>query len=199
MMLEKAIRNRRAVHSFTGREVDIGDIREAVKVARNAPSAWNIQPWKLFVLESERAQQEAVESSYDQQWMKEADKILLVAGDTEFEVEDRFMDDMVEKGYKTREEVEETREYLEGWSERDFEWKELELTSNCMFFASALMHALFAKGIDSCPVKGFDQSGLRERLELGRWYPVLLLPVGHSDEQKEKKSRKDVGELLETV
>lgn len=197
MEFKELVRSRRAVHSFEDREVEEDKIREAVSEARFAPSAWNLQPWKLLVLESRSSREEAAESSYGQDWMLEADKICVLLGDTEFGGADRALDDATEKGYMTEQEAEEFRESVEAYSDKPWEWRELELTANCMFFASDFIEALWSLGIGSCPVKGFDQEELQEELGLERWYPLLLIPLGYPDEELEKKSRKSVQEILE--
>ncbi|MFB6245788.1 MAG: nitroreductase family protein [Candidatus Nanohaloarchaea archaeon] len=197
MEFREVLETRKSFHSFEDRNVERSSIEEAVEVARRAPSAWNVQPWKLFILESEEKMRTAVKTSYGQEWMLEADKICVVAGDREFRGVERAFEDMIDKGYRSEDEAEEEKEMVEGYRNRSPGWKELELTSNCIFFASDLIEALWSRGIGTCPVKGFDQEQLGEELDLDSYYPVLLLPVGYPDGEKDRKYRKEAGEILE--
>lgn len=198
MDFEELAKNRRSVHSFSEKEVSRKTILEIVETARFAPSAWNLQPWKILVLESEDAKRQAYTSSYDQDFILDTDKVAVICGDLRFDsqIEEAF-EDAVEKDYMSEEEAEAFMEQVRKYGERDEDWKELELTSNCMFLASHFINAAEEKGVATCPVKGFDQRELKRKLELEDFLPVMLIPLGYPEENSQKKWRRDPEDLVE--
>ncbi|MFB6214219.1 MAG: nitroreductase family protein [Candidatus Nanohaloarchaea archaeon] len=198
MEFTRLLRERKSVHSFDDREVSRQKVVDILETARFAPSAWNLQPWEVIVLDSEDSKAEAVASSYDQAFLSDADKILVIAGDERFDEHlDEALTDSVSKGYMTEEEAASHRKTVEEFRGRRWEWKELELTANCMFLASAVLNAAHERGLGACPVKGFDQEELAERLGLQQLYPILLIPIGYPAEDLEKKWRREPEDLIE--
>jgi nitroreductase len=52
------------------------------------------------------------------------------------------------------------------------------------------------EGLSTCPVRGFDQEELSETLDLDdHWLPLLLVPIGYSDEDHDRKYRRDLSEM----
>ena len=49
-------KKRHAVKTFNDKAVDYKDLRTAIEIATLAPSANNIQPWKLVVVEDKKAE-----------------------------------------------------------------------------------------------------------------------------------------------
>lgn len=198
MDFEEVVKNRRSVHSFSQKEVSMEKIENAVETARYAPSAWNLQPWNLKVLSERNKIEAAYEASFDQEFLLEADKILLLLGDMRIETHaEKAFQDAVEKGYYTEEHAKDSKSRVKQYSSRDEEWREQWLNRNCMFFASNLINALWNEGIGSCPVRGFDQEEIKEYLDLEEYeLPLLMIPVGYPNEDKEKKWRREVEDIM---
>lgn len=199
MEFEETVSSRKSFHSFEDREVEEAKIEEAVEVSRHAPSAWNLQPWDIKVLSSDEDAQKAYEASFDQKFIQEADKVLLLTGDLRIDsYAEKAFKDALEKDYYTKENAEESKSRVKGYGERDREWRKQFLNRNCMFFASTLINSLWNEGIGSCPVRGFDQEEISESLELEEYeLPLLMIPIGYPDEDKEKKWRRDTSDILE--
>jgi len=199
MKFDETVRTRQSFHSFKDREVEMEKIENAVETARHSPSAWNLQPWNLKVLSKKKELEKAYEASFDQEFLLEADKILLLLGDLRIDTHaDRSFDDAVKKGYYTEEHAQESRSRVGSYSSRDREWRKQWLNRNCMFFASTLINALWNEGVGSCPVRGFDQERLEDLFELEEnELPLLMIPIGYPDDEKEKKWRREVGDILD--
>src|SRR6185369_12421343 len=50
MELLEALKNRRVTRAFTGKQVQPEVINEILKIATNAPSGSNLQPWEIYVV-----------------------------------------------------------------------------------------------------------------------------------------------------
>lgn len=66
--IDRAIRARRSVRAFLQKPVPRADIDEILRLAAQAPSGSNIQPWRVHVLTGERRQAlcDAVSAAYEQ-------------------------------------------------------------------------------------------------------------------------------------
>jgi nitroreductase len=85
--------------------------------------------------------------------------------------------------YKNRDE-----NFMTGW-----------LTRNTMIPATFFMLACKAHGIGSCPVRGFSQEKLSEKLDLkDSERPILLIPIGYPREE-DRNWRRDGEELFDLV
>lgn len=199
MEFEKILKSRKSLHSFTDEEVEMENIENAVETARNAPSAWNLQPWHLKIIEKDEDIEKVYESSYSQDFILEADKVLILLGDMKIDrYADEAFEDAVQKGYYTEDHAENSKSRVQSYVDRDEEWIRQWLNRNCMFFASTLINALWNQGIGSCPVRGFDQETLSESFELKDVHvPLLLVPIGYPDEDKERKFRRNVDDIID--
>ncbi len=192
---------RKSAHSFNDREVEPETINEVLDAARQAPSAWNLQPWRFLVLRSDSAVEAAVESSYGQDWMGEAARIVAILGDMRISTHaEEALDDTVAKGYKTREEADSSLDHIEDYGDRSEQWRRNWLNRNCMFAAAYMLLAAEEEGLSTCPVRGFDQEEISGTLDLDEhWLPLLLVPIGYSDEYHDRKYRRDLSEMTRRV
>ncbi|MCI4439483.1 nitroreductase family protein, partial [archaeon] len=68
--VKKLIKTRRTVRKFLRREVEREKIRELIEAATWAPSAHNSQPWRFFVITSEKTK-EAFSLAMARKWEKD--------------------------------------------------------------------------------------------------------------------------------
>lgn len=80
MELDKAIRNRYSVRSFTSEKVDRNIILEILEAARMAPSAVNYQPWHFIVI-TDPVKLADIQEVYHRSWFKEAPACIVVCSD----------------------------------------------------------------------------------------------------------------------
>jgi len=200
MNLEKGLENWSSVKKYTDEEISQETLEKIFDLTTNAPTAFNLQPYRFLVLDSEEAKEKAVSSAVPVNgWMKYADKIVVLVA---FEDLDRNAhqvhrkkigkEDLDEEGaenrmkmfadYKTRD-----KEFLTGW-----------LTRNTMIPATFFMLACQNYGIGSCPVRGFSQEQLTEKLDLEEnERPMLLIPIGYPKEES-REWRRDGKDIYET-
>lgn len=73
-------KKRCSVRSFLSKEVDKEKLLQVLEAARIAPSACNLQPWKIIVVENTQTKMKLYES-YPRDWFAEAPIILVVCAD----------------------------------------------------------------------------------------------------------------------
>ncbi len=71
MEVFEAIKKRRSIRRYKGEPIDKEDMEKMVKAARLAPSAKNLQPWKLVVVQDPKILEELVPICHGQEFVSE--------------------------------------------------------------------------------------------------------------------------------
>ena len=201
MSLEDALENWSSVKKFTDREVEEKKLGKIFDLTTNAPTAFNLQPYRFIVLNSEDAKEKAVNSAIPvNRWIQYADKIVVLVGDEEIDVNaDQVLSHKLEEDKIDEEKAENLREMYKRYKNRDDEFMVGWLTRNTIIPATFFMLACKNFGIGSCPVRGFSQSKISEKLDLKKSErPILLIPIGYPKEEN-REWRRDGEEIFEVL
>ena len=199
MDLIEAMENWSSVKKFTDEEIEKEKLEGIFDLTTKAPTAFNLQPYRFIVLDSEEAKEKAINSAIPvNRWIQYADKIVVLIGDEEIDVNaDEVLSHKLEEGKVDEEKAENLREMYERYKARDEEFLTGWLTRNTMIPATFFMLACKTQGIGSCPVRGFSQEKLSEKLELKESErPILLIPIGYP-RGEERNWRRDGEEIFE--
>ena len=74
----EALLNRRSIRDFTNQPVTDDQIQSLLKVMVAAPSAGNMQPWRIVVVKDEKVKKELSSAALDQQFISEAPVVFVV-------------------------------------------------------------------------------------------------------------------------
>ncbi|MFB6242181.1 MAG: nitroreductase family protein [Candidatus Nanosalina sp.] len=199
MDLVDAIENWSSVKKFTDEKIEREKLEKIFDLTTNAPTAFNLQPYRFIVLDSEEAKEKAVNSAIPvNRWIQYADKIVVLVGDEEIDVNaDKVLSHKLEEDRIDDEKAENLREMYQNYKARDEEFLTGWLTRNTVIPATFFMLACKTQGIGSCPVRGFSQEKLSEKLDLKESErPILLIPIGYPREE-DRNWRRDGEEIFE--
>ena len=201
--VEDELENWTSVKKFKDKEVEEQELQRVFELTTKAPTAFNLQPYRFIVLDSEKAIKKAVESVPPvNKWISHAEKIVVLVGDEEIDVNaDRVLDHKLDEDRIDEEKAENLRQMYEDYKNRDEVFMTGWLTRNTMIPATFFMLACRTQGIGSCPVRGFDQDQVSEKLDLKESErPILLLPIGYPKEDDEERNwRRDGEEIFEVI
>jgi nitroreductase len=180
--LAQAIRDRRATPSFDGTPIPPEDLRKILQAGLNAPSGYNIQPWRFIVVQGEEQKRRLRAASYNQGKVEEASAVIVACGDADGWRKD--LDQMLSQGreggmpesYAAQAGASVTN-YLSSFSEDEMHgW----LNKMVTIAATHMMLMAEVMGYDTAPMEGFEQEKVHEvlRLPLSYWV-VSLLAIGH--------------------
>jgi nitroreductase len=197
--VEDELENWTSVKKFKDTEVEVQELQRVFELTTKAPTAFNLQPYRFIVLDSDEAMKKAVESVPPvNKWISHAEKIVTLVGDEEIDVNaDSVLQHKLDEGRIDEEKAENLRQMYEDYKNRDEVFMTGWLTRNTMIPATFFMLACRTQGIGSCPVRGFDQDQLSEKLDLkesGR--PILLLPIGYPKEDDDERNWRRDGEEI---
>ncbi len=208
MDFNQVINGRRAVNFFdTTRDIPDSLIRQTIEMAAKTPSSFNLQPWSLMALKTQEDKLRLQQHALNQVKVSEAPVTFIVLGDRrgwadENPFVERAFQEMIKAGATTvegRDWFSGARKKLYGGSE------ETQLAFACKnagFFAMSLMLAAKSLGLDTHPMDGFDQEGVKKEFNIPDhyWVPVLIA-MGYFDTGKTldpPKWRKSADDILVT-
>ena len=180
--LAQAIRDRRSTSSFDGAPVPAQDLQRILQAGLQAPSGYNMQPWRFVVVQSPEQKKRLRAASYNQAKVEEASAVIVACGDADGWRKD--LDLMLQQGLaggmaesyaaQARSSV---PNYLSSFSaEQMHGWLNKQVT---IAFTHMLLMAE-VMGYDTAPMEGFEQDKVHEvlRLPMSFWV-VALLAIGH--------------------
>jgi nitroreductase len=157
---------------------ELGDI---IKAAQQAPSAWNLQHWRFFIIHGKEAQKRLLPIAYNQQQIVDASAVIAVLGDLEANKNtDSVYDPLVKAGYMTPE-VKETLAQQITTAYQNKQYARDAAFSNASLAAMQLMLAATAKGWGTCAIGGFNSEKFITEFNVpSRYIPVMLITIGKS-------------------
>ncbi len=180
--LSQAIRERRSTPSFDGEPMPSSDLRQILDAGLQAPSGYNMQPWRFIVVQQPDNLRKLRSASYNQAKVGEASCVIVACGDRDGWRTD--LDEMLRLGreggmaesYAAAAEKS-VPAYLSGFDEEKMAcWlnKQVMIAFTSMMLMAECLH------YDTAVLEGFEQAKVTETLRLPLSYtPVALLAIGH--------------------
>src|ERR1700677_2622119 len=81
--LSEAIEERRATPSFNGAPIPAEDLKQILNAGLQAPSGYNMQPWRFVVVQSPEQKKRLRAASYNQGKVEEASAVIVACGDAD--------------------------------------------------------------------------------------------------------------------
>lgn len=167
--------DRRSINFFDpNRDVSEETIRQVVDLAVLAPSAFNLQPWKLLAVRTPEAKKKLRAVAFDQPKIEEAPWTFIVLADKEGYGDDNPEWEAKVKAFGSAEQVNGYKQFagmLYGTSEqRKYKFAE----SNAGLLAMSLMYAAQVYGIESHAMSGLDFDGIKAAFGIEDRYEVSM-------------------------
>ena len=180
--LAQAIRERRSTPSFTGEAIPASDLRQILDAGLQAPSGYNLQPWRFVVVQHPEQRRRLRAACYNQAKVEEASAVIVACGDRDGWRRD--LDEMLRLGRAggmpesyAEQAAQSVPAYLSSFSaEQMTGW----LNKQVMLAYTSMMLMSEVLGYDTAPLEGFEQPKVCETLKLPlSYWVVALLAVGH--------------------
>jgi len=195
--LSQAIKERRATPAFDGSPIPEADLKQIMQAGLEAPSGYNIQPWR-FVVVRDPAQKAALQAAgFGQSKIGEASAVVVACGDPNSWQSD--LDEMIELGKKqgaiasaqVEEAIRKNFGGFRGGPAGDAggiapDWA-LWLNRHVMIAFTTIMWAAETLGYDTAPMEGFQESAVRKALGIPEQVRVIaLLSIGRRKGEDKK-------------
>lgn len=157
------------------------ELRDIIKMAGKAPSAWNLQHWHFVIIHGKEAQQRLYPIANHQQQIVDASAVIAVLGDLEANKNtDAVYDPLVHEGAMSQEIKERIAQQIEA-AYKNKQYARDAAFNNASLAAMQLMLAATAKGWATCPIGGFNAEQFKQEFRIpDRYIPIMLITIGKS-------------------
>lgn len=177
-VLESLLRQRRATARFRPDPVPVEVIDQALRLASEAPSGFNFQPWRFLVLRTQRQRDLLREAANGQAKVSEAPVMIVALADRE-EWRENIDSILNDRGARTGEPKDNATTKEKALAFIDTLPPEVWLTRQVMIAFTYLMLGFEALGWNTAPMEGFDAEKVRQKLQLPTSTEVVaFLAVG---------------------
>jgi len=168
MELEEAIRNRRSIRLFKGKDLPSGIVEKLVELANLAPSAGNLQARDFIIVRDQKIKNELTAAALFQDFISQAPVAVVVTANLR-RTEGRYG----ERG------------------------RTLYCLQDSAAAIQNLLLAAHSEGLGAVWIGAFDEERVTEILDLpGHARPIAIIPVGYPDEEPMARGRIPLKELI---
>ena len=182
MEFKDIVMQRYATKQFDGRMIDEQTLFALLDMIRFAPSAFNLQPWKIKVVSAGKIKEKMRPHANDQPQITSCSHILVFCANTELEnLADRVIRTLAQSGMDASM-VSQYAAIMKGYIASMSPEQRFAFAREQIHIALAnAVNGAKSLGIDSCPMGGFDPAATAEVLFLPEEYvPVVLCAVGYA-------------------
>jgi nitroreductase len=182
---------RYATKKFDGKMIPETKINELVDLIRFAPSAINLQPWKIKVITDQKIKKQLLPATFNQEQIVTCSHLLVFCANLDVD----GLINKVEQTLKASRVPDEMRQRVIGLA-RDMNGRmspEQRLAwAQCQVYLALgnAVNGAKALGFDSCPMAGFDPKEYSRILKLQPYLvPTALCPLGFAADKPMPKIR----------
>jgi nitroreductase len=191
MQFKDIVMQRYATKKFDGKMISEGKISELLELVRFAPSALNLQPWKIKIVTGQNVKEQLLPASYNQEQVTSCSHLLVFCADTDYEELIRRLDTLMQKEGVPKDMKKRVIDMA-----RDFtakmtpDQKRVWSQAQTYLALGNALNGAKALGFDSCPMGGFDPKEYTRILRIPDYLePVMLCPVGYAADKSMPKIR----------
>jgi len=191
MEFKDIVMQRYATKKFDGRRIPEAKMMELYELIRFAPSAVNVQPWKIKVVTDPKVKEQLKPATWDQEQITTCSHLLVFCANTDF----KGLITRLEKSMRERKLPDDVVKMVIGISENFFlkipPAEQLTWAQHHVFLALGnALNGAKSLGFDSCPMGGFDPKEYTRILNLpSSLVPTMLCPVGYAADTPMPKFR----------
>jgi nitroreductase len=189
--IAEAADSRRSVRKFTSEPVPEGDLRELVRIAGRAPSAFNVQPWRFVVVTDPATKERLREAAFGQQQVSGAPAVVVLYSDMRDALES--IDEAIHPDVQGEKREAQKRSLLGSFAKRDDEGREAWAAEQSNIALGYLLLAAEGMGLGTSPMLGFEPEKVKEILGLPRHVRIpAMVAVGYPAEEGFSSHRRSV-------
>jgi nitroreductase len=168
MEFQKIAKNRSSIRAYLEKEVEEEKLNQILETARSAPSAGNLQAYKIFIIKDRETKQQIAAAAKQQDFLGQAAVVLI------------FCQDAYQSAKK--------------YSARGEKLYSLQDATIACAYAQLAASNL---GLGACWVGAFDEEKVKRVAHVPQTLrPAALLPIGYPAENPKIKDRRSLSELV---
>ena len=185
------VMSRYATKKFDGKKIPETKINELLEMVRFAPSAINLQPWKIKVVTDQKIKEQLKPAAFNQEQVTSCSHLLVFCADPDYDSLIHRLGTLLKKSGVP----EERQKMVVGMAvqftqpmskDQKLAWSQAQ---TYLALGNALNGAK-SLGFDSCPMGGFDPEEVSRILQIPPpLVPTMLCPVGYAADTPMPKVR----------
>jgi nitroreductase len=182
--ITQTILERRATNHFKPDEVPAEFLEAILKLAAQAPSGYNLQPWRFIVVRSEENRQRLQAVAFNQPKVAEAPVVVICIGMKEEwkERADEVFKEGAERGAGSPDAWQKAKEGAVGFL-TNAQSMPVWVNRHTMIAFTTMMLVAESYGFDTAPMEGFDAAGVKREFDIPEEAEVVaLLAIGYGQE-----------------
>ena len=191
MEFKDIVMQRYATKKFDGKKIPEEKIHELIELVRFAPSAINLQPWKIKIVTDQKLKDQLKPAAFGQEQVTTCSHLLVFCADPDYEGLMKRLGVLLQKN-KVPEDMQNrvlsmAAQFTATMSaDQRFAWSQAQ---TYLALGNALNGAK-SLGFDSCPMGGFNPDEFANILKIPKpLVPVMLCPVGYAADKPMPKMR----------
>jgi nitroreductase/dihydropteridine reductase len=191
MEFKDIVMSRYATKKFDKRKIPDAKINDLLELIRFAPSAINLQPWKIKVVTDQKVKEQLKPAAFGQEQITTCSHLLVFCADPDYDSLIRRLEALLKTHGAPPEMqkmvVDMATQFTKPMSlEQRLAWSQAQ---TYLALGNALNGAK-SLGFDSCPMGGFDPKEFTRILNIpAPLVPVMLCPVGYAADKPMPKVR----------
>lgn len=186
--LIEAIKQRRATRSFKSDRIPEAILQEILALAVQAPSGFNLQPWRFIVVKEQQNKEKLQACAFNQRQVGEAPVVLICCGDRSVRQMENVTS-VIQLGEENRIMTPSYANYMRSnipeffTNHPSFETMEAWTNRHTMIAVAYMMIVAKSFGIDSCPMEGFNSQQIKQAFQIPEEVDICcLLALGYACE-----------------
>jgi len=177
----EAAETRRSIRQYSPEPIPEADLRELIRVAGLAPSAFNVQPWRWVVVRDESLKARLAEAAYGQKQVTGAPAVLVLYSDMQDVLD--HAEEIVHPGMPDDRRSQAAASLRATWGSKSEAERESWGAGQSYIALGYLVLAARAMGYDTSVMLGFDAAQVKAVLDLPEHAAVpALIAIGVADE-----------------
>jgi nitroreductase len=177
----EAVLERRATTNFLPDEVPEEALNAILQLGAQAPSGYNLQPWRFIVVRGEQARGRLQAAAYNQPKVGQAPVVIIAIGMKEEwkQTADEVFREGAQRGAGNPDTVEQYKQGALGFLSHMP--MDVWVNRHTMIALTTLMYAAEAYGFDTAPMEGFDAAAVKSEFGIPDEAEVVcLLAIGRA-------------------
>jgi len=186
------IMSRYATKKFDGKKIDEKTLDQILEMVRFSPSALNVQPWKIKVVEDQETKDKLSAASMDQPQISSCSHMLVFCAVADLEANANKVLSSLKNAGVPEENIGHFETVIKTFVGmfKDEAAALSEAQFNVSIAATTALYAAKSVGVDSCPMQGFDPVSYAKILEIPEGLvPTIIVPLGYPADQQMPKMR----------
>lgn len=186
--LAEVIQERRATNHFADEEIPTTDLSKILHFAGQAPSGYNLQPWRFLVVQKPENRKRLQAVAFDQEKVSEASAVIIFIGAKQGTQDGakKIFEDGNRRGLGKPESNDKIIKGALEFIGNKVGWQPWLNRHTMIAFSFAMLMAE-SLGYDTAPMEGFDPEAVKREFKIPQDSEVIaLLAIGHSKPPEKK-------------